>query len=62
MNLLTTTQAADALQVSPRRIIAMINAGILSGQKLGRDWFVTAESVMARVKNNPGPGKPRKAK
>jgi hypothetical protein len=46
-NLLSTRQCAEALAVSQLRIRHMIRFGQLVARKLGRDWFVTAESLTA---------------
>lgn len=37
---LTTTQAADLLNVTTRRVQALIKAGRLPAQRFGRDWQI----------------------
>lgn len=71
--LLTTQQAATILGVHPRRIIQLIKAGELDGERFGPDtrggrWMVSRESVERlkeeRDKHPPvggwPQGKPRK--
>ena len=47
MKLLSTGQAAKLLRVSERRVRALIAAGKLSAQKLGRDYVIEAQSISA---------------
>jgi len=56
--LFTTTDAAIELKVSVRRVQAMIKAGILPAERLGRDWFIK-EKDLEKVKNRK-PGRPKK--
>jgi excisionase family DNA binding protein len=58
--MLTTTQAAEILNLSTRRIIALVRSGLLVGQKHGRDWMISEDSVKARTKDTPGAGRPKK--
>lgn len=54
---ITSKDAAGLLDVSERRVRQMISSGILTGEKLGRDWLVRADSLaeaQAR-KTTPGP-------
>lgn len=39
-NLLTTPQVAERLGVSPRRVLALIEAGRLPSQQFGRDHLI----------------------
>lgn len=58
--MLTTTQAARELGVSPRRIQALIASGRLPAELIGRDWHIEARDLKAvRVRK---PGRPAKAK
>jgi excisionase family DNA binding protein len=51
MNNLTVAQAAAILNVSNRRVVAMIQSGILEAKKFGEKvWQVNAESVERRRK------------
>lgn len=56
--MLTTTQAAAQLGITPRRVLALIAAGRLPAQKLGRDWLIRPEDLeLERVKDRK-PGRP----
>jgi excisionase family DNA binding protein len=59
MSLLTTKEVAERLGVSLRRVQAMITAGRLSAQKMGRDYFVQ-ESDLKLVEGRKS-GRPPKA-
>lgn len=61
MKLLNTTQAADALGVSARRIRAMIEAGTLVAHQIGREYAIE-ESALASVRTYGKPGRPPKEK
>lgn len=54
----TTAEAAAKLNVTPRRVVALIQAGRLRATKHGRDWIITAADLAA-VKHRP-PGRPKK--
>ena len=56
--MLTTSQAADALGVTPQRVRALILAGRLKAVKVGRDWLIRPPDLDA-VRNRK-PGRPRK--
>lgn len=45
----TTTQCAEILGVSERRVRALIDSGQLKAEKLGRDWLISAEAVGRRL-------------
>ena len=54
-NFLTVAQAAALLNVSNRRVVAMIKSGILEAEKFGEKvWQVNAESVERRKKAMEG--------
>jgi excisionase family DNA binding protein len=55
----TTSEAAEALGVTPRRVRALIQAGSLRGEKKGRDYLIN-ERDLALVKDRK-PGRPKKA-
>jgi excisionase family DNA binding protein len=57
LRMIGTTEAAAKLGISPERVRALIKAGRLPAQKLGRDWFIE-EKNLALVKNRK-PGRPR---
>ena len=48
---ITVAQAAALLNVSNRRVVAMIQSGILEAEKFGEKvWMIDAESVEIRRK------------
>ena len=54
---LTTKQAAKILNVTPRRVRALINAGRLPAEKHGRDWAIKPKDLeLVKVRK---PGRPR---
>jgi excisionase family DNA binding protein len=57
--MMTTTEAAAALQVTRRRILELIRLGTLKAEKLGRDWFVDPASVEAFKATPRHAGRPR---
>lgn len=59
-DLLTTREVAKRLNVSLRRVRALIEAGKLPSQQLGRDHLIK-ESDLKLVKDRK-PGRPAKAK
>lgn len=59
MTLLTTTQAADILNVKQARVRQLILAGRLPAKKHGRDWIIRERDLeLVRVRKV---GRPRKA-
>jgi len=38
--MINTTQAAAALGITPRRVLALIQSGRLPAQKVGRAWII----------------------
>jgi excisionase family DNA binding protein len=57
MNLLTTIQAAQKLNVSERRVRQLINEGKLKAHKLGRDYAIE-ETELKSVKTYGKAGRP----
>ena len=53
MKPLSVAEAAQVLDVSPQRVRAMLKAGGLPGQKVGRSWIVDPEGVRLR-RHTPG--------
>lgn len=58
--MLITKEAAHILGVSPRRIWALVESGVLEAQRLGRTWAIDEASVRARADNPVWRGRPRK--
>lgn len=54
MQLITTTEAANRLGISPRRVQALIKAGRLPATKLGRDWMIRAQDLKLVEDRKPG--------
>lgn len=55
-------KAAEMLGVSRGRVTQMVGANLLDGFRKGRDAYVTIDSVNARLKESPKPGRPRREK
>lgn len=60
MNLLSTNQAAEKLNVTPIRIRQLIREGKIKAQKVGRDYAIE-ESALESVKTYGKAGRPTKA-
>jgi excisionase family DNA binding protein len=60
MKLLTTSETAQKLGVSERRVRQLINEGKLKAHKLGRDYAVE-ESAIESVKTYGKAGRPPKS-
>jgi excisionase family DNA binding protein len=60
MKIISTTEAAKRLNVSPSRIRAMISSGRLKGIKVGKVWLIDPKDLDA-VKDRKV-GRPRKAR
>lgn len=56
--MLTSGEAARRLGVSQRRVLALLKAGDLSGQRFGRAWMIDEESVQRRVDQPRLKGRP----
>ena len=59
MELLTTNQTAEALGVSVRRVLQLIETGKLKAQRVGRDYVIEREAL-ATVKTYGKAGRPPK--
>lgn len=59
MDLLTTSEAAKILRVTPIRIRQMIREGKIAAKQVGRD-YVIAESSLESVKTYGKAGRPKK--
>ena len=58
MNLLTTKEAAERLGITPRRVVAMIQAEQLPAEKFGRDYMIKEKDLkLVEVRKV---GRPRK--
>jgi len=59
--LLNTTEAAEMLGVSVRRVVQLITVGKLPAQKVGRDYAISAQSL-GTVTVHGKAGRPPKVK
>ena len=57
-----TTEAAERLSVSPRRVAAMIVQGILKAEKVGKTWIINEADVAKVAKQSRKAGRPPKSK
>jgi len=57
---LTTKEAGKRLGVTDKRVIALIWAGRLPAEKMGRDWMIKESSL--KLVANRKPGRPLKKK
>jgi len=53
-----TKEAAETLQVSERRVRALIKARLIKARKIGRDWYIDKASVEDRAARKPKSGGP----
>jgi excisionase family DNA binding protein len=51
---LTTTQAAERLGISPRRVAALITAGKLPATQFGGSWMIQEEHLALVADRKPG--------
>lgn len=63
-DLLSTKEAAEYLDIDRRSVSRLIHKKVLEGKKIGRDWFVTRQSVEAYKQASEGLDKhdPRRGK
>ena len=54
MKTLTTPEAAERLQVTPRRVRALIEAGKLPAKQYGRDWIIDENDLQFVEQRKPG--------
>lgn len=62
MKAVTTVEAAARLGVTLHRVRAMINAGTLRAEKIGRDWLIEEHSLQAVLSKPRKRGRPPKSK
>jgi excisionase family DNA binding protein len=56
---LTTAEAADALDLDRRTVIAYIHRGLIQANKFGRDWQIDPAEVERYQKERRKPGRPK---
>jgi len=54
MKLLSTKEAAEELSLSQNRVIALIAAGRLPAQKIGRDYVIQEKDLKLVSERKPG--------
>lgn len=59
--MLSVSESAELLQVSPARVRALISEGALPARKVGRAWVLREEDVMDRIARRPCGGRPRRS-
>lgn len=52
--MLTATQAAARLGITPRRVLALIKSGRLPAEKFGRDWMIREQDLKLIKDRKPG--------
>ncbi len=57
--MLSVSQSAQQLGVSPARVRALIKDGLLPAHKNGREWVLHEEDVLQRLAERPCSGRPR---
>lgn len=55
---ITIAEASRTLGVSTERVRQLINSGTLAAEQVAGIWLIDEGSVAARMRNNPGPGRP----
>ena len=57
--MLTTSEAAEVLGVTPRRVVALVESGALVAERFGRQWMVDERSVRDRASAPKLSGRPK---
>ena len=57
--MLTTSEAAELLEITTRRVVALIESGDLRAQKVGRQWMIDERSVEQRKHAPKLAGRPK---
>lgn len=55
-HLISVTEAATLSQLTPSYIRRLLRTGVLSGKKLGRDWFTTEKAIRGYLDTERRPG------
>lgn len=59
--MLSVSESAKLLRVSPARVRALIADGTLPASKVGRAWVLREEDVMDRIARRPCGGRPKRS-
>ena len=57
--MLSASESAQLLGISPTRVRKLISDGQLPASKVGRNWLLREEDVMQRLSSHPKAGRPR---
>lgn len=57
--MLTTSEAAEILGITPRRVVALVKSGALVAERFGRQWMVDERSVRDRASAPKLSGRPK---
>jgi len=57
--MLTTTQAAEQLNIKRGTVIQYIERGLIKASKTGRDWFIRQSEVNRYSRQRKKPGRPK---
>ena len=57
--MLSVSQAAERLDVSPSRVRKMISDKVLKAEKVGNSWIIAENEVSRRLSTRPKAGRPR---
>ena len=57
---ISVKEAAEYTGYTTRHIRFLLARGLVEGQRFGRDWFTTKESLDAYLAMNPRPGPKKK--
>ena len=59
--MLSASESAQILGISPARVRKLIADNELPANKVGRNWLLREEDVMQRLSSHPKAGRPRRA-
>ena len=57
--MLSTAEAAKLLNISPRRVRALVESGDLKAQRVGRAWLIDEDSARQRANAPVSGGRPK---
>jgi excisionase family DNA binding protein len=59
LNLLTAGEVAETLKMNPQVVARKLKAGEIEGYKLGKDWRVSEEQLLAYLERHANTGGPK---
>ncbi len=57
--MLSVSEAANILKVTPSRVRKLIADGVLKAEKIGNAWTISENEVAARLRRSPKAGRPK---